>query len=103
MDKEIKQKKRLVVSYRNLPVELQEELALTYPKGYTEAMIRIDQPSGGFFYAVALETEDTSYLVKIDVKIDKIEEEDREDHYDDEFGSMDEVTDDMAEEVAEEE
>ena len=37
-------KKRLVVSYQNLPAELQEEVKKLYPYGYTDHMIRIDKP-----------------------------------------------------------
>lgn len=78
-------KKRLVVSYQNLPAELQEEVKKLYPYGYTDHMIRIDKPSGDFFYAVPFETDEISYLVKIDVKIDgQIEEEEDKDYYGDE-------------------
>ena len=103
MSKEIKPKKRLVVSYHNLPLELQEELKKKYPTGYTEAMIRIDKPSGDFFYAVVLETEEISYLVKIDVKVDgNIEEEEDKDYYDDEIKGADELIDDKADDSDEE-
>ena len=78
-------KQRLVVSYQNLPAELQEEVKKLYPYGYTDHMIRIDKPSGDFFYAVPFETDEISYLVKIDVKIDgQIEEEEDKDYYGDE-------------------
>lgn len=87
-------KKRLVVSYHNLPVELQEELKKKYPFGYTEDMIRIDKPNGDFFYAVVFETEEISYLVKIDVKVDgNIEEEEDKDYYDDDIKGADEIAD----------
>ena len=42
-------KKRSVVSFTNLPAELQEEVKKLYPYGYTEAMMRIDKPNGEFF------------------------------------------------------
>lgn len=67
---ENKTKKRLIISQHNLPQELQEQLRLQYPNGFTDAMIRIDKGPGDFFYAVVLETEDINYLVKVDVKID---------------------------------
>ena len=77
-------KRRVVISYHNLPVELQEELKKKYPYGYTEAMIRIDKGPGDFFYGVVLETEEISYLVKIDVKVDgNIEDDDDKDFYED--------------------
>ena len=63
-------KKRLVTSYHNLSQELQEAVKELYPTGFSEAMMRVDKPNGDFFYAVPFETEEVSYLVKIDVKID---------------------------------
>lgn len=95
-------KKRLVVSYQNLTAELQEEVKKLYPYGYTDHMIRIDKPSGDFFYAVPFETDEISYLVKIDVKIDgQIEEEEEKDYYDDdEIKGADELpTDDEEEDM----
>ena len=76
MTQDKKQKKRVVVSYKNLSPELQEEIKKQYPNGYTDRMLRIDKGPGDFFYAIMLETEDISYLVKVDVKVDEqVEEE----------------------------
>ncbi len=101
---ENKTKKRLIISYHNLPEELQEKLRQQYPNGYTESMIRIDKGQGDFFYAVVLETEDINYLVKVDVKIDDdIEDEDEKDYFDDpEIGGADEIMDTADEEQSEE-
>lgn len=86
-------KRRSVVSFANLPLELQEEVKKLYPYGYTDAMMRIDKPNGDFFYAVPFETDEVSYLVKIAVKIDEhIEEEDKE-YYDDDLKGADELAD----------
>jgi hypothetical protein len=87
-------KKRVVISYHNLPVELQEEVKRLYPRGYTEHMIRIDKGPGNFFYGVVFETEDISYLVKISVKIDdKIEEEEDKEYCDDDIKGAEEIAD----------
>ena len=58
-------------------------------------MMRIDKPNGDFFFAVPFETEEISYLVKIDVKIDDAsgEEEDK-DYYDDDLKGADELAND---------
>ena len=67
-------KKRLVTSYHNLSQELQEAVKELYPTGFSE---------------------EVSYLVKIDVKIDDIsEEEDDKDFFDDEIKGADELGDD---------
>ena len=88
-------KKRLVTSFNNLPLELQEAVKAAYPLGYTDYMMRIDKPNGDFFFAVPFETEEISYLVKIDVKIDdaSTEEEDK-DYYDDDLKGADELAND---------
>lgn len=88
-------KKRVVISYHNLPAELQEELRKKYPHGYTESMIRIDKGPGDFFYGVVLETEDISYLVKIDVKVDgTLDDEDDKDFFEeDEIKGADDIID----------
>ena len=91
-------KKRLVTSFNNLAPELQEAVKAAYPLGYTDYMMRIDKPNGDFFFAVPFETEEISYLVKIDVKIDDIsnEEEDK-DYYDDDLKGADELANDDSE------
>jgi hypothetical protein len=88
-------KKRLVTSFNNLPLELQEEVKAAYPLGYTDYMMRIDKPNGDFFFAVPFETEEISYLVKIDVKIDDAPaDDDDKDYYDDDLKGADELAND---------
>ena len=85
-----KSKKRVVVSYKNLSPELQEEIKKQYPNGYTDSMLRVDKGPGNFFYAIMLETEEGSYLVKVDVKVDdQVEDEDDKDYYSDEIKETD--------------
>ena len=69
------------------------------PRGFAEVMTRFDKPNGDFFYYVPFETEDTSYLVKIDVQIDDKPDEAVEDDYygDDELKGADEIQDDGSE------
>lgn len=92
-------KRRSVVSFANLPEELQEEVKKLYPYGYNEAMMRIEKPNGEFFYAVPFETEEVSYLVKVTVKIDDhIEDEEDKDYYSDDLKGADEFADNEEEE-----
>ena len=84
MVKAMANKKHLVASFHNLSPELQEEIKQKYPLGFTDAMIRVDKPNGDFFYAVPYDTDEISYLVKIDVKIDDLsEDEEEKEYYDD--------------------
>ena len=87
-------KKRLVTSYNNLTAEQQEEVKALYPRGFAEVMTRIDKPNGDFFYVVPYETDEVSYLVKIDVKIDDSTDDVDYDFYgDDELKGADEIQD----------
>ncbi|MBE6206322.1 MAG: hypothetical protein E7133_04555 [Rikenellaceae bacterium] len=92
-------KKRLVTSFNNLSQEQQEEVKMLYPRGFTEVMTRIEKPNGDFFYVVPYETEEVSYLVKIDVKIDDVADDGADDDYfgDDEINGADEIQDDGSE------
>ena len=95
MVKAMANKKHLVASFHNLSPELQEEIKQKYPLGFTDAMIRVDKPNGDFFYAVPYDTDEISYLVKIDVKIDDLsEDEEEKEYYDDEIKGADEIRDD---------
>ena len=92
-------KKRLVVSFNNLTPELQEEVKAAYPAGFADFMMRIPKPNGEFFFAVPFETEEVSYLVKIDVKIDDASnDDDDKDYYDDDLKGADELANDDSEE-----
>ena len=74
--------------------ELQEAVKVAYPTGYTDFMMRIPKPNGEFFFAVPFETEEISYLVKIDVKIDDASHEEDKDYYDDDLKGADELAND---------
>ena len=91
-------RKRVAISYKNLSPELLEEVKKKYPNGWADHMIRIDRSPTDFFYAIMLETEDTSYLIKVDVKVDatpaQIEEEEDKEYYDDEIKGAEEIADD---------
>lgn len=76
-------KRRLVTSFNNLSPEQQSEVKALYPLGFNEVMMRIDKPDGTFFYTVPYETEDTYYMVKIDVKVDDGSDDGDDGYYDD--------------------
>ena len=96
-------KKRLVTSFHNLTVEQQEEVKTLYPRGFAEVMTRIDKPNGDFFYVVPYETDEISYLVKIDVKVDDGADDDSDNYYDDDdIKGADELVDAQSEEMSDE-
>lgn len=63
-------KKHILISFDKLPEELQEAVRNAYPQGFEDAMRRIDKPNGDFIFVVPFETEEVSYMVKIEVAID---------------------------------
>jgi hypothetical protein len=69
------EKRRIITSYEKLSPELKQVVLMQYPDGYQDAVRKIDKPNGDFFYAFDLVTEDTNYMVKIQLQVDeKIEE-----------------------------
>ncbi len=75
-------KKNLIVSYKNLSKEVQKLFAETYPEGYEDFLQRIVKPNGDTIYTVPLETDDTFYMVKFDVRVDSGMVEEDNDPYD---------------------
>lgn len=63
-------KKNLIVSYNNLSEELKELFKETYPEGYKDYLQKTIKPNGEPIFVVPIETEDSVYMVKFDVKID---------------------------------
>ena len=76
-------KKRLVISYKNCPAEVLQAIREKYPLGYGDALIKVEKPNGDFFHAITVDFKDVSYLVKVDVKIDNLTEEE----FEKQFGS----------------
>jgi len=79
----MERKKRLVISYKNCPTEVVQAIKEKYPLGYGDEIIKVQKPNGEFFHAITIDFEDVSYLVKVDVKIDNLTEEE----FEKQFGS----------------
>ena len=70
-------KKRHVVSYEKMSPELSAAFQEKYPNGfndYLNDLVKYPKPDGSSFYAVTIEIPDAIYLVKINVKIDDLED-----------------------------
>jgi hypothetical protein len=66
-------KKRVIISYHNLPADVLEALKEQYPTGFLGHAKKIPAPNP--FYAITVDTELVTYLVKVDVLIDKYNKE----------------------------
>ncbi|MBQ6068018.1 MAG: hypothetical protein IJK84_00805 [Bacteroidales bacterium] len=84
-------KKNLIVSYKNLSEELKELFKERYPEGYNDYLQRFEKPNGEVIFVAPMETDDTVYMVKFDVKIDTTYTDDDidKDYYDEEVEKAD--------------
>ena len=68
-------KKKIITSYNNLRPEILELVKDQYPEGFLNHAIKVEKGPNDYFHAITLDTEDTSYLIKVEIKIDnKIKE-----------------------------
>ncbi len=90
------EKKRLIVNIDSLPEGVPEAIRKKYPHGYNDYVIKVPKGNNDFFYAITVDTENASYLVKVNVKVDSIIDNDEKETDDDiEIDSGDEpLTDD---------
>jgi len=66
-------KKKIVVNYENLQPEVLQAIMKKYPNGYANHVIKVTLPNKNTFHAITVDTDDASYLVKVKVKLDKID------------------------------
>ena len=64
------EKKKAVVSYESLKPEVLEAIKKKYPNGWADFVIKVPKPNNEFFFAITVDTDDASYLVKVPVKVD---------------------------------
>jgi len=67
--KNIPNKKRVIVDYKNITQDLLQLLSDEYPDGFDGETIYFTNAKGERVEAVPLETEDTKYLVKISAQL----------------------------------
>jgi hypothetical protein len=64
------EKKKSVVSYESLNPEVLEAIKKKYPNGWADFVIKVPKPNNEFFYAITVDLDEASYLVKVPVKVD---------------------------------
>lgn len=60
-----KQKPRVIKDYEKLESELQEQLKLLYPEGYSNFLIEFRNKDGDIVSALPFETDDKVYMVRM--------------------------------------
>jgi hypothetical protein len=60
-------KPRVIKDYDKLPLEIQEQIKLEYPFGFSDNLIRFSNKDGLIVSALPFETEDKYYMVRMTV------------------------------------
>ncbi len=63
-------KVRKLIRFEELPAEAMQALSKKYPDGWKDFVRKITKPNGEFFFAIDIDTDNASYLVKVNVKVD---------------------------------
>jgi hypothetical protein len=77
------QRKKLIINYSNVSAELMEAIRKKYPLGWVNHTIKVKTTGDSFFFAITVDTEEASYLIKVPVKIDTKSDKDDEDFFED--------------------
>jgi len=85
-------KKRVIKNIDNISDEVKEAIREKYPDGWQNVVMRVNKADNTFFHAITVDTEDTSYMIKVNVKVDSIEELERLENQDDDHDHDDEDT-----------
>ncbi len=66
------EKRRIIVDYKNITSEQLSLITDRYPEGFApEDMISFKNSNGETVHAVPLETEDTNYLFKVSIEMER--------------------------------
>lgn len=71
-------RKKTIINYANVSPELMEAIRKKYPLGWINHTIKVPLAGGSFFFAITLDTDDTSYLIKVPVKVDTKSDKDED-------------------------
>jgi hypothetical protein len=85
-------KKRVIKNIDNISDEIKEAIREKYPDGWQNVVMRVNKADKTFFHAITVDTDDTSYMIKVNVKVDSIEELERLENQDDDNQDDDDET-----------
>ncbi|NVO18288.1 MAG: hypothetical protein HXX13_01225 [Bacteroidetes bacterium] len=75
------ERKKLIINYANVSPELMEAIRKKYPLGWVNHTIKVKSGGDSFFFAITVDTDEASYLIKVPVKVDNKSEKDDEDFF----------------------
>ncbi|MBK7027924.1 MAG: hypothetical protein IPH45_01355 [Bacteroidales bacterium] len=76
------ERKKLIINYQSASPELMEAIRKKYPLGWVNHTFKVKTGADSFFFAITVDTDEASYLIKVPVKIDNKSEKDDEDFFD---------------------
>lgn len=101
-------KLRVIKDYEKLDLEIQEQIKLVYPNGFSQFLISFTNREGKLVSALPFETDDKYYLVRMTLKeakqiIDEDEDYDSEgnlkdetrEEYEDKYSDLDYIADNI--------
>lgn len=86
-------KKRVVKDYEKLELEIQEQIKLAFPEGFSQNLITFKNKDGDIVSALPFETEEIYFLVRMS-KLEAQALIDEDDDYDDDGNLKDDVRED---------
>ena len=66
-----KVKPRIIKDYNKLEIEIQEQLKLVYPYGFSQYLIKFTNIKGEIITALPFETDDVKYMIRMTGKMAK--------------------------------
>ncbi|MBN1132494.1 MAG: hypothetical protein JXR52_02340 [Bacteroidales bacterium] len=76
---------RVIKDFEKLEQDIQEQIKLTYPAGFSQHLITFTDKEGKYVSALPFETEEKYYLVRMNVQTAKAIIEDDDDYDEDGF------------------
>jgi len=76
-----KERKKLIINYQNASPELMEAIRKKYPLGWVNHTIKVNTSGNSFFFAITVDLDEASYLIKVPVKVDNKSEKDDEEFF----------------------
>ncbi|HZK08052.1 MAG TPA: hypothetical protein VFC92_07605 [Bacteroidales bacterium] len=90
------EKKRVIKNIDTISDEVKEAIRAKYPDGWGNHVLRVNKGNNEFFHVITIDTEDTSYMIRVNVKVDSVEELEKLENQDSGGGSEDDDDDTIA-------
>lgn len=94
------EKKRIIKSIENITEDVMEAIKKKYPDGWSNHVQRINKGNNDFMHVITVDTDDASYLIKVKVKVDTVEEVEKFTKQVDSGDEVESTSEDSTEDVA---